>query len=187
MNASASLVRPAAACLFAALISVGAYIAVPLPFSPVPIVLQNFFIILAALLLGPKWGFVATLVYLGLGAAGLPVFAGGTGGLARFFGPTGGYLLGYVPAVVAMGFLGSIGKPRAWKFALAALAGSVIVYAAGVGRLKYALDADWGKALALGLLPFIPGDLAKIALAAVVASRVKPRIDGILRPDGAGA
>ncbi len=95
------------ACLFAALISIGAYIAIPIPGTPVPIVLQNMFIILAGFILGPWWGLAAVIFYLMLGAAGLPVFSGGTGGLVKFAGPTGGYLLGYIPAIIVFGLVRS--------------------------------------------------------------------------------
>ena len=89
--------------LFTALIAAGAYIAVPI--GPVPLVMQNFFVLLAGLVLGPKMGTTAVLTYLVIGTLGIPVFAGGTGGPAHFLGPTGGYLLGYVPAVFITGLI----------------------------------------------------------------------------------
>ncbi len=182
-----SLVRIALACLFAALVSVGAYIAVPLPGSPVPIVLQNFFIMLSAFLLGPVWGSVATLVYLALGAIGLPVFSGGTGGLARFAGPTGGYLVSYLVATPLMGLLTRGDKPKFWRYLVAGLAGALVVYAVGVPWLKTALKAHWAKAFALGLVPFVPGDLIKIVLASLVALKVKPRLVAVFRRDAVHA
>ena len=96
------------AALMAALMAVGAFLAVPI--GPVPIVLQNLFVFLAGLLLGPKWGTAGVAIYLFAGTLGLPVFAGGTGGIARFAGHTGGYLLGFLPAVLAIGLISKKGK-----------------------------------------------------------------------------
>jgi biotin transport system substrate-specific component len=175
----ASLAAPALAALFATLISVGAYIAVPLPISPVPIVLQNMFIILAALVLGPRWSLVSVTLYLLLGALGLPVFSGGSGGLARFAGPTGGYLLGYLPATVVAGLIAKLGRPSWYRNLAAGIAGMAVVYLVGVLRLKAVLDADWGRALAAGLLPFIPGDALKLALAAPLAMRISRGIEDL--------
>lgn len=181
MNRNRNLARPVLACLFAALISVGAYIAVPLPGTPVPIVLQNLFIMLAALLLGPVWGLAATLVYLALGALGLPVFAGGTGGFARFLGPTGGYLVGFVPSVPVMALISRLGaRRRWWRDTLALLAGSLIVYACGLPWLRIAIQGSWEKTAAAGLLPFLPGDAIKIALAALLSGRLAPLVEHAL-------
>jgi len=171
------------ACLFAALISVGAYIAVPLPLSPVPIVLQNMFIILAALVLGPWWGLLAVALYLVLGAIGLPVFAGGSGGLAKFAGPTGGYLVGYLPASIIVGLISRAGKKHArhaWPKDLAAgFAGMAVVYLVGVPWLKTAIGADWKRALTAGLLPFLIGDALKLALVVPLAQRIRGGIEGL--------
>ncbi|MFH2130143.1 MAG: biotin transporter BioY, partial [bacterium] len=89
------------AALFAALISAGAFMAIPI--GPVPIVLQNMFVLLAGVLLGWKWGAASVLIYLLAGAVGFPVFSAGRGGVAHLLGPTGGYLLSYIPAVIVAG------------------------------------------------------------------------------------
>lgn len=165
------------ACLFAALTSLGAYIAIPIPGTPVPVVMQNLFILLGALLLGPIWGLAATVLYLALGALGLPVFAGGTGGLARFFGPTGGFLLGYLPATLVVGFVSSLGTRRGWRDAIAVLAGSAVVYGCGIPWLKFAIHVSWAKALAAGFFPFLPGDVIKMVLAVLIAGRLAPLVE----------
>ena len=85
---NAKLSQAIMACLFAALISVGAYAAFPIPGTPIPIVLQNMFIMLAGFISGPWWGLVSVVFYLILGSVGLPVFSGGTGGFAKLAGPT---------------------------------------------------------------------------------------------------
>lgn len=181
MKENRSMGGPILACLFAALISVGAYIAVPIPGTPVPIVLQNFFIMLAGLLLGPVWGVLATLVYLALGAVGLPVFAGGTGGIARFFGPTGGYLFGYIPAVFFMGLVSRLGgRRRWWRDAIALVAGCAVIYGIGVFWLKTAIGSSWQKAVAGGMLPFLLGDVVKITLSVLVAGRLSALVERVL-------
>ncbi len=178
-STTGSMTMPVLACLFAALISVGAYIAVPVPGSPVPIVLQNMFILIAALLLGPLWGLAATSLYLMLGTVGLPVFAGGSGGIARLMGLTGGYLAGYLPGVLVAGLVSRSGAIKVWKNALASVLCMAIVYLFGVIRLKFVIDASWTKAIAEGLLPFLPGDAVKIALAAVLSARIAPRLEAL--------
>ena len=85
------------ASLLAALMAAGAYLSIPI--GPVPIVLQNMFVLLAGLLLGSRWGLAGVAAYFLTGLCGLPVFAGGLGGIGRIVGPTGGYLIGYLPAV----------------------------------------------------------------------------------------
>jgi len=169
---SNELTNAVLSCLFAALISIGAFIALPVPGSPVPIVLQNMFIMLAALILGPKWGLFATVLYLLFGLLGLPVFSGGAGGIAKLLGPTGGYLIGYIPASVVMGFIAIKGKRKVPINIFACLAGMTIVYAFGIVWLKSVLGIEWGKALAAGLYPFILGDIVKIALASLLAPRL---------------
>ncbi|MCG8565367.1 MAG: biotin transporter BioY [Desulfobacterales bacterium] len=162
--------------LFVALIAVGAFIAIPI--GPVPIVLQNMFVLLAGLLLGPRWGLASVAVYLLVGLAGLPVFAGGTAGVGKLFGPTGGYLLGYLPAVFATGLISRIFKGGMAGNILALVVGSIIVYGAGVPWLKVAFSMSWSKALAAGMYPFILGDILKIIVAALITPRVKPFMKG---------
>jgi len=99
------LQRIAYTSLMAALIAVGAYIAIPIPIVPVPIVLQNLFVLLAGLLLGSRWGLASMGLYLLAGSIGLPVFSGGRGGLAHFLGPTGGYLIGFAVEAWLVGFI----------------------------------------------------------------------------------
>ena len=110
MNSPSRLRLTIYASLFAALTAAGAFLAIPI--GPVPIVLQNFFVFLTGLLLGPRWGSASVAVYLLAGALGLPVFAGGTGGIGRFVGPTGGYLIGYLPAVWVIGWIAQTGRHR---------------------------------------------------------------------------
>lgn len=169
------------ASLFAALIAAGAFIAIPI--GPVPIVLQNFFVLLAGLLLGPRWGMTCVAVYLLAGSLGLPVFAGGTGGLGRFAGPTGGYLVSYLFTAWIVGFISSRGGEgrRGFVADLAALiVGAVVVYAIGVPWLKAVTGMDWTKAVMVGMVPFLPGDAVKVAAAIPVARALRPVMAGRL-------
>ncbi len=162
------------AALMAALMAAGAYIAIPV--GPVPIVLQNLFIMLAGLLLGPRWGTVSVGVYLLEGAFGLPVFSGGSGGLARFAGPTGGYLLGFLPAVYLIGLISRRKRRRALWDVLAMVLGTALIYALGVSWLIVWTHMALQKALAAGVLPFLVGDALKIAAAVPIARALRPVI-----------
>jgi biotin transport system substrate-specific component len=171
-----SLYMMVCASLFAALIAAGAYLAIPL--GPVPIVLQNLFVLLAGLLLGSRWGLASVSVYLLAGALGLPVFAGGTGGISRILGPTGGYLLGYIPAVFLIGMISEHGKGRVWWDITAMILGSAVVYAFGVSWLKVLTGMTWPRTLAVGMIPFLIGDAVKIAAAVPVVKALRPVIAG---------
>ena len=171
------LVLPA---LFAALISAGAIISSPLPGSPVPIVLQNFMVVLAGLLLGPVGGGLSVLLFLLLGALGFPVFSGGHGGLAWLAGPTGGYLAGYLVAAVVSGLCSRFRSPA--MTALGSALGFLLILAIGVFRLKALRGSEWSVALAGGLLPFLPGDAFKAVVAAILGWRLGPFMDRIHEP-----
>ena len=174
MDASRQLHMTVYAALFAALTAVGAYLAIPV--GPVPIVLQNLFVLLTGLLLGSRWGVAAVGIYLLAGACGLPVFAGGMGGIGRLIGPTGGYLLGYLPAVYLIGLISEKSDKRAVFDVLAMICGSIIVYACGVTWLKVLSGMSWSKTLVLGMYPFLIGDALKIAVAVPVAKVLRPLI-----------
>jgi biotin transport system substrate-specific component len=166
--------------LFAALTAAGTFIAIPLPFSPVPVTLQNLFAVLAGLCLGPFLGSLSVALYLAAGALGAPVFAGASGGIARLLGPTGGYLLGYLFAAFVAGLI--VGQPRTdkhsppWRLILAAVLGLLVVYVPGMLRLKQLMGFGWVQALAGGLLPFLPGDAAKVVVAGLIAPRLRRAI-----------
>ena len=157
--------------LMAALIAVGAFIAIPI--GPVPIVLQNLFVLLAGLLLGGRWAVASVSVYLLAGACGLPVFSGGSGGIGHLVGPLGGYLLAYLPAAYLVGFVAERSKTMVFNV-VAMIAASLLVYAIGVSWLKVVLGLTYAKALAVGMYPFVIGDALKIAAAVPIAHSLKP-------------
>jgi biotin transport system substrate-specific component len=150
--------------LMAALIGAGAYLIVPI--GPVPISMQPLFIFLAGYALGPRHGVMAMGLYLLAGTVGLPVFAGGKSGLGHLLGPTGGYLFGFLASALLCG-LARTGKDlipwtRGIIFGILAI---LAAYGAGAAWLKFALDFSWGKAVAVGVVPFIPWDAVKIFVA----------------------
>jgi biotin transport system substrate-specific component len=175
MNPNNSLRMTVFASLFAALIAAGAFIAIPI--GPVPIVLQNLFVLLAGLLLPAGWAVASVGVYLLAGCLGLPVFAGGIGGIGRLFGPTGGYLLGYLPAVWLVSTISRrFGQKMAGDVA-AAVIGSLVVYALGVTGLALVTGMPAAKAIAFGMYPFLIGDAVKIAAAVALAKTLRPILD----------
>lgn len=169
--------RLAAVALFAAVLGALAFVALPLPFSPVPVSGQSFGVMLAGALLGPRRGPAAVAAYLLLGLCGLPVFAGGKAGPAVLAGPTGGYLWGFALGAVVTGVLAGADKERpAWQtVAGLVLGGIVVVYAAGVVQLAAVAGLPLGKAVAAGMLPFLPGDLLKVTAAAAIVRRASVR------------
>jgi biotin transport system substrate-specific component len=143
-----------------------AQVRLPLPFTPVPLTGQTFAVLLVGAALGPRRGLASMALYLLLGGLGLPFFAGGQGGLTYLAGPTLGYLAGFVLAAYVTGLLAERGLERSLRTSLLPfLAGTVVIYACGAGWLALSLGAQ--KAFMLGILPFVVGDLLKIALAAV--------------------
>ncbi len=175
-NQDQRLRRMVYAALMAALTAVGAYIAIPI--GPVPIVLQNLFVMLAGLLLGGRWGAISIGVYLVAGAVGLPVFAGGTGGIGKFVGPTGGYLLGFFAAAYLVGVISQWGRGSVLIDVLAMVTGTAVIYAFGVPWLKVITGMSLSKAVTIGMLPFLIGDGIKIAAAIPIARTLRPMIDG---------
>lgn len=155
--------------LMAALTAVGAMISIPVvPFSPVPISLQTMFVLLAGLILGPKAGAFAMLLYLAAGCLGLPVFTGGKAGLAAFLGPTGGFLIGFVPSAVLCGFAKSTPVKPYRVLLLYCAAATAVTLALGAAQLAVLLKISAGKALAVGVIPFLPGAVLKCFGAAFI-------------------
>ncbi len=183
MHAQSSIRSTVFISLFTALTAVGAYLAVPV--GPVPIVLQNFFVLLAGVLLGKKRGFAVVTTYLFLGAAGLPVFHSGTGGFGVISGPTGGYLLGYLPAVYVTGYIAEQGRSLGFTFT-ALLAGALVVYIIGIPWLKIVMKLTWIKAFSAGFIPFIIGDALKIAVAIPIIKWLRPPVDAFLQSENHG-
>ena len=150
------------------LVAVCAQISLPLPFSPVPVTGQTFAVLLLGTTFGARRSAAALALYLLEGALGLPVFApGGAAGLARIAGPTGGYLLAFPAAAFLAGWILEHIERRAWwNWLLAVLAAEAVIFGAGVWWLHAVALADWPQAAQMGLLPFLPGEIVKVALLA---------------------
>lgn len=146
-----------------------AQISIPLPFTPVPITGQTLGVLLVGACLGPGLGALSMGLYLAQGALGLPMFAGGSAGVSvlGLASATGGYLWGFVAASAVVGYLSRHGWDRSIRSAIGAMfLGEVVLYAVGIPWLMQAIDVPLGKALELGLAPFVIGDTIKVLLAA---------------------
>lgn len=179
-----SRIRGAALVLAGALLTAAAaQVAVPLPFSPVPITGQTFAVLLTAAALGPLRGLLAQGLYLLLGLVGLPFYAGGESGWQTATGATGGYLLGFLVASLVVGALARRGLDRRPHSTLLAFAaGTLVIYALGVPWLAVVADLSLSQALALGLVPFLVGDAVK----ALLAAGLLPGVWRLLTRRGAG-
>jgi biotin transport system substrate-specific component len=152
----------------AALIVLSGRITMVLPGTPVPFTLQNLGVLLVGGALGLRRGALAALLYLGLGAVGLPVFAGSRGGHEVVLGATGGYLVGFVVAASIVGRLAELGWDRRVGGAIGATAlGTLAIYAVGVPWLAISTGIPLGTAIAQGMQPFLVADIAKLLVAAV--------------------
>jgi biotin transport system substrate-specific component len=148
------------------LTALAAQLALPVPWSPVPITGQTFMVLLSGAVLGSRRAFLAQALYLAEGAIGLPVFAAGGAGVATFAGPTAGYLFAFPLAAALTGVLAERGWDRHFSTMLVAmLIGSAVVFSLGLAVLARFVPA--GSLLAAGLYPFILGDLIKATLAAL--------------------
>jgi biotin transport system substrate-specific component len=168
--------------VFAAATALGAYVAVPLPGSPVMVTLQTLFVLLAGLLLGPWLGAASQAVYLAAGLMGAPIFAGGPG-LAALAGPTGGYLMAFPAAAWLAGKLagrvraGGAGMGGVLRLTGAAVVADAVILLSGAAWLSI-LVGGMAQAVDLGVLPFLVGDALKLVLAVVVASGLRRRTLG---------
>ena len=151
---------------FAPLIAVSARIAIPM--IPVPMTLQTWAILLAGAAMGPTRGMAAVALYLAAGLAGLPVFSDGASGVDPFMGPTAGYLIAFLPAASAAGWLSSTGRLARSLPAILWMTGLHLLILA-VGGVWLALDIGAGPALEHGVLPFLPGAALKSILVVVAA------------------
>jgi biotin transport system substrate-specific component len=155
-----------------ALVAVCAHISVPLFFTPVPMTLQPFAVLLLGLLLEPAAAFTALALYLIEGAAGLPVFTPqGLGGILQLMGPTGGYLMSYpfVAVLVSFVYRGLRGR-RFISGLIAAAAGNVLILASGMLWMAVVTHQHFATLFSLSVVPFLPGDALKVCAAAAIAA-----------------
>lgn len=162
--------------LMTALTCVLGPLAIPLPFSPVPISFTNLAVYLTVYVLGMKAGTVSYLVYLLLGMAGLPVFSGFTGGIGKLAGPTGGYLIGFIFMALISGFAIEHFPGKKLMHVLGMAFGTGVCYLFGTGWLARQLGVSFAAGLASGVIPYLPGDTVKILFALVIGSRLRREI-----------
>jgi biotin transport system substrate-specific component len=144
-----------------------AQVQIPLPFTPVPLTGQTFAVLIIGAALGSKRGIASMVLYLALGAMGLPFFAGGAYGLKVVMGATGGYLVGFIISAYVIGLLAERGLERSIRTSIIpCLVGTVIIYVCGVTWLGIVLGS-FSKATTLGLVPFLIGDVIKLVAAAL--------------------
>lgn len=154
-----------------------------LPIGPVPISLATFAVMLSAALLGAKWGTIATAIYILLGAIGVPVFAGWSAGIGCIAGQTGGYIIGYLPLAFLTGFFAdrlarhTAGKAKYALLMLGMILGTAVLYLIGTAWFVAISGAALADAMGWCVLPFLPGDLVKMILVAIVAPKVSEALD----------
>lgn len=165
------------AAFFAALLCISSQIIIPI--GLVPHSMQIAFIFLTGFILGKKWGSISVLVWFMLGIMGLPVFAGGKAGITAFVGPTGGFLLGFLLSAYLIGIFSERGLTKFSLTFIVFMLGLLVVYVIGtigfVLSMKYVLNKPlaWDVAIKMVVIPFLPFDLIKAAIAAYIGLKVK--------------
>lgn len=156
--------------LFAALMCIFGPMSVPI--GPIPVSLTNLVIYIAVYLLGTRETTISYLVYLLLGTIGLPVFSGYSGGLAKLGGPTGGYLIGFIFMAIISGLAYELSKKNVFITCLGMVLGTAVAYLFGTVWFVHQMECEWSYALSVCVFPFIPFDLGKIVIAAVLGKAV---------------
>jgi len=179
------LVRTIGIMFFLTLTTLGAFVYLRLPFTPVPLTLQTFFVLLSGAFLRRREAIFAQASYLGLGLCGLPIFSASGAGLTRLFGPTGGYLVGFIFSAVVVssivGFFARKGKTGFIISLLAMFSGIAVIYFFGALWLGLFLKYSFSQSMLLGVLPFIPGDILKIFSAAIIFSKANSRMANLFK------
>lgn len=147
-----------------------------IPIGVVPISFTNLAIYLALYTLGIKKGTISYLIYMLIGFVGVPVFSGFTGGPSKLLGPTGGYIIGFIFMALIAGFFIDKFFDKWYLCFLGMVFGTAICYAFGTAWLSYQAHLPANAALAVGVIPFIPGDLTKILIAAFVGPQIRKRL-----------
>ena len=164
------------ALAMACLTGLGAQLKLYVPFTPVPITGQVFFVLLSGTLLG-RYGGLSQAIYVGIGCLGVPWFAGMRGGTEVLIGITGGYILGFIIASTIIGFFTERHlKARNFKFQLSLmLIGIGIIYAFGAFQFFLIMHTDFQKTMILAVIPFIPLDILKAISASIISIAILPK------------
>ncbi|MCX5693799.1 MAG: biotin transporter BioY [Candidatus Omnitrophica bacterium] len=160
--------------------TLSAFVRIPLPYTPVPLTLQTFFVLLSGALLGKKLGVISQAAYMFLGLTGQQVFTGLGSGSLYLLGPTGGYLVGFVLASFFVGSFLSVEKQSMATVFIKLLAADFIILFSGTLWLRISMFIPLHKAFLLGFLPFVLGDILKVSLATVVYNKLRARVKSAL-------
>lgn len=163
--------------MMTAVICVMAPFSIPIPISPVPVSLTNLALYFAIYILGWKRASICCILYLFIGMAGVPVFSNFSGGPGKLFGPTGGYLIGFLFMVIAAGYLVDKWNKNIWICVLGLVIGTGICYIFGTIWLAYQQHMTFEAALLAGVIPFLPADLVKIVIAAIIGPKVRKLLE----------
>lgn len=172
MNFKFSIKEMSVIAIFTALTAVMAQISIPLPFSPVPITFQLFAIFLSSFILESKLATASQIIYVMLGAIGIPVFANFSGGLHSIVGPTGGFIISF-PITAFIASKVSENKKSLFVLILGLIASLMVCYSMGVIQLSFITKISISKSIMIAVVPFIPLDVIKICLAYVLGIRIK--------------
>ena len=167
--------------LFVALTAICSQIQIPLPM--VPINLALFAIYLAGTILGPKYGTLSIIAYVLLGGIGAPIFAGFTGGFSYIVGATGGYIVGYIFTALIVGLITKKFGYRWWTLVIAMVLGLAVCYILGTIWFMYVTSNSLAVSLSYCVIPFLPGDVVKIMLAAVLTLRLRISLPELMRAE----
>lgn len=159
-------------------------LALPLPFSPIPISLTQIPIFLSLYLLGWKLGSLSYLIYYLLGLVGLPVFSGFSGGFAKAAGPTGGYLIGFLLMAITAGIFIEKFNGRLVPSIFGMVVGDAFAYLFGTPWLCYQLNLSFAEGAALGVFPYLPGDIIKIIACAILGPILKKTLSHVMNGRG---
>lgn len=165
--------------LMTALMCIAGPISIPLPFTPVPISLTNLVIYLACCVLGCKKGTISFIIYLCIGAIGLPVFSGFSGGLSKLAGPTGGYLIGFIFCAVMTGLFVERFEEQIYMYPIGMALGTIVCYVFGTGWLAMQMHLGFVQALFMGVIPYLLGDGIKIAVSTLLGYTLRNKLKGL--------
>ncbi len=173
--------------IFVAVLCVISPLSIILPVSPVPVSLATFAVYLFSVILGMRKSFMGLIVYILIGIVGLPVFSNGGSGMGVVLGPTGGYLIGYFFCSLGSSLGYALGKKFSESIILkiavpmaGMVMGTLFCYILGTVWLSYLNKLTFKAALAAGVIPFIPGDTAKIIIACIVAVPLRERLKAVV-------
>jgi biotin transport system substrate-specific component len=173
-----TLCRAIGVSVFVVLTCLGAFVRIPLPFTPVPLTLQTFFVLLSGASLG-SLGALSQALYVLLGISGISIFSGAGSGLPYLFGPTGGYLFGFVLASLCVGRFIKYAKGNLFYTFIVFFTADIVLLFCGVIWLKLIFGQSFYRLALIGLVPFVPGDLIKALAASMLFVKLRPRLEKI--------